>query len=144
MREVEAWRDFAVSESSSNEVGAVSALVAEMREAIIELAGDRALFDTRDRWLERAARAAGISRRMAKTFFYNEKCNPSSEVVDAVRAARDNLRTKAGRNARRKIEVEAIDILALEERLARVEAALRLSDSDAYRALVGEDGNPPD
>lgn len=74
----------------------MSHIVDEMREAIIELAGSRALFDTRDRWLERAARAAGISRRMAKTFFYGEHCNPSAEVVDRVRRARHNLRAKTG------------------------------------------------
>lgn len=127
-----------VSEKFSNGVRAVSALAVEMREAIIELAGNRALFDTRERWLERAARAAGISRRMAKTFFYTEKCNPSSEVVESVRAARDNLRTKAELNASRKHQVEPIDVDALERRLRTIEAALLLSSPDAYRALVDE------
>jgi hypothetical protein len=128
-----------MAESFSDGGQTVSALIVEMREAIIELGGNRALFDTRDLWLERAARAAGVSKRMAKSFFYNEPCNPSAEVVESVRAALMNLRTKAKTNAS-KHDAESIDVEALERRLRKVEDALRLSDADAYRALVDEGG----
>jgi hypothetical protein len=128
-----------MAESFSDGGQTVSALIVEMREAIIELGGNRALFDTRDLWLERAARAAGISKRMAKSFFYNERCNPSSAVVESVRAARMNVRIKA-RNDAGKYPAGNIDVEAIERRLRKVEDALRLSDADAYRALVDEGG----
>lgn len=118
-----------MAEKISNGVRAVSELATEMRTAIIELAGDRQLFDTRDRWLDRAARTAGISRRMAKAFFYNETCNPSADVVASVRSARDNLRTKAK-------EEEDVAVAARSEysellaRIERLEAALRVQSAE--------------
>ena len=117
-----------MSEKRSNGGKAVSIAV-EMRQAIIELAGNRDLFDTRDRWLERAARAAGISRRMAKTFFYNEPCNPSAEVVESVRRARANLRakTRENENAAHAARTEYRALLA---RIERIESALRVSGAD--------------
>lgn len=98
-------------------------LASEMRDAIIELAGNPKLFDSRDLWLERAARAAGISKRMAKTFFYQEKCNPSAEVVDSVRRARDNLRATERENVGEGARREYQELLA---RIERLEAALRV------------------
>ncbi len=129
-----------MSEKPSNGVSAVSNLAIELREAIIELAGDRALFDTRDRWLDRAARAAGISRRMAKTFFYSEKCNPSSEVVESVRSARDNLMTKEKGNGNVASDAAA-EYRKLLARIERLEAALRLrgADEDCARDHAGRD-----
>ncbi|MBF9234702.1 hypothetical protein [Microvirga alba] len=62
-------------------------VVDEMRDAIIELAGNRRGDETRDRWLERAARAAGISFRTAKAFFNREAKNPGIEAVEKVRVA---------------------------------------------------------
>jgi hypothetical protein len=115
-----------MSEKLSSGVRAVSDLAIELREAIIELAGNRALFDTRDRWLDRAARAAGISRRMAKTFFYGEKCNPSAEVVAAVRSARDNLRIKDDNN----VASAANEYRELLARIERLETALRIAGAD--------------
>lgn len=114
-----------MSEKRSNGGKAVSIAV-EMRDAIIELAGNRALFDTRDRWLERAARSAGISRRMAKTFFYGEKCNPSAEVVESVRRAR-NLRAKKKdyENVASAARGEYQDLL---KRIEKLESALRVRD----------------
>lgn len=118
-----------MAEIPSNGSKALSALVAEMREAIIELAGDRALFDTRERWLERAARNAGISCRMAKTIFYNERCNPSAETAARILKARDNLRTKdkGNRNVANQAADEYQELLA---RIERLENALRLQPSE--------------
>ena len=114
-----------MSEKFSNGIGAMSALAAEMRGAIIELAGNPAVFDTRDRWLEKAARAAGISRRMAKSFFYSERTNPSAEVVESVRAALRNLRTKNEDylDVANEARLEYREMLA---RIERLETALRL------------------
>lgn len=115
-----------MAENPSNGGKAVSKLVMEMRDAIIELAGNRALFDTRDRWLERAARAAGISRRMAKSFFYCERCNPSAEVVEAVRAARDNLRAKTRKLGN--VSGARSEYAELLARIEKLEKTLRISD----------------
>lgn len=116
-----------MSEKRSNGGKAVSIAV-EMRDAIIELAGNRALFDTRDRWLERAARSAGISRRMAKTFFYGEKCNPSAEVVDCVRRARDNLRAKKKDSENVALGAARSEHRELLARIEKLEKTLRLFD----------------
>ena len=64
-----------------------STLVEEMRDAIRELAGPRDFNDTRESWLNRAARRAGISFRQAKAFHYGETMNPRVQDVEKVRAA---------------------------------------------------------
>lgn len=101
----------------------MSALCNEMRQSIIELAGERDVFDSRERWLARAARAAGISPRMAKAFFYRECGNPSAEVVEKVRAAK-NRKTDHAVSAAARGEYEQ-----LVARIERLEVALRISDS---------------
>ena len=63
------------------------ALSDEMHDAICRLAGPRDVFDSRERWLERAARRAGISPRRAKAFFYREASAPRVQDVEAVRTA---------------------------------------------------------
>jgi hypothetical protein len=97
-----------------------------MRDAIIELAGDRRVFDSRSRWLDRAARVAGISQRMAKSLFYCESTNPSSAVVDAVRAARRKATKDA--QAATVAQDEYAELLA---RISRLEEAIRLSGAVA-------------
>ena len=64
-----------------------STLIDEMRDAIRELAGPRSFTDTRESWLNRAARRAGISFRQAKAFHYGEAANPRVQDVEKVRAA---------------------------------------------------------
>jgi hypothetical protein len=48
----------------------------EMKRSIEQLCGPRDFHDTRESWLARGARRAGISYRAAKAFFYREKINP--------------------------------------------------------------------
>ena len=111
----------------------MSQVALEMRSAIISLAGDRAIFDSRDRWLERAARAAGISRRAAKTLFYAETNNPGSEVVEKVRAAL---------NRKKAAEDDGLAGLAGDEyrnflaRIERIEQALGIQDEDFHRHSI--------
>jgi uncharacterized protein HemY len=120
-----------------------------MRSAIIELAGNRDVFDSRNRWLDRAARVAGISSRMARRLFYCETNNPSSEVVESVRRARRNLRTKRGdEHVGCEASAEYQNMLA---RIERLEAALRVSDEDfnrgqidALRDMAGRHNRPLD
>lgn len=57
------------------------------REAIAAVAGPRLANDTRESWLNRAARRAGVSYRQAKSLWYGEIDNPRHlafrRVVDA-------------------------------------------------------------
>lgn len=93
---------------------------AELREALIDLAGPRGVFDSRELWLGRAARVSGISLRMAKALFYGEVADPKSSVVEAIRAAHDKQKRQSN------LEAEAISELhELRERVARLETLLR-------------------
>jgi hypothetical protein len=96
-----------------------------MRQAIITLAGSREWFATRQSWLAKAARSAGISYRSAKSLFYCEAEDPRASIVESVRAA------IALRDADAK--AKAIDEFAkLSTRLARLEAAMAISDADFF------------
>lgn len=87
-------------EKSSNE-GRMSALADEMQNEIRWLAGPKGLGDSDKGLIGRAARAANISYRKAKSFYYREAANPSAASVEAVRSARrrresvDDLRSVA-------------------------------------------------
>ena len=65
----------------------MTALVDEMHSAIVALAGPRSSYDNRESMISRAAKAADISYRQAKSFFYRESANPSARVVARVRSA---------------------------------------------------------
>ena len=69
------------------EVSVRSELAAEMRQAIVEMAGERGWNETRLRWLDRAAREAGISYRAARALFYLEPHEPRGSVVERVQRA---------------------------------------------------------
>lgn len=62
-------------------------LADEMHDGIVRLAGERGWHETREAWLARAARKAGITCRRAKTFFYREPGAYRAADVEAVRAA---------------------------------------------------------
>lgn len=114
----------------------MSEIVVEMRDAIIELAGDRDVFDSRALWLERAARRAGITARMAKRLFYGECADPKASVVESVRGAvrRKNLSDAELSNAARNQYDEMSD------KIARLEHALRVAAPNAYRAYIDAEG----
>ena len=69
-----------MSEKSSNEG-------ATMRELIVAVAGQRQWSDTRESWLARAARKAGVSYRQAKAIYYNEIKDPNHRSVRLMRDA---------------------------------------------------------
>jgi hypothetical protein len=101
-----------------------STLVEEMRDAIRELAGPRDFNDTRESWLARAARKAGISFRQAKAFHYGETPNPRVQDVEKVRAAvrttQQHTRTGARTHVRDVEErLQELEKLVAEIRLQR-------------------------
>jgi hypothetical protein len=108
-------------------VRTVSQVAIEMRSAIIELAGERAVFDSRARWLERAARKAGISPRMAKALFYCEVSDPKSSVVEQIRAAQAKTRKDA-----ELLHTAGQTLADFNARLQRLEEALRVADADFH------------
>jgi hypothetical protein len=127
-----AWSFSEMSENLS-ESKIVSA-VAQAQECVRTIAGAEP-GDTVMRQLDRASRRIPFWKwSRVKDAWYAEK----RMRVDADELAR--LRELAAKYGARN-QVEAIEPSSIEERLRRIEAALRLSDSDAYRALIGE-GRP--
>jgi hypothetical protein len=99
-----------------------STLIDEMRDAIRELAGPRDFNDTRESWLNRAARRAGISFRQAKAFHYGETPNPRASDVEKVRTAIRTTQTRTGaRTHVRDVEerLQELEKLVAEIRLQR-------------------------
>jgi hypothetical protein len=81
-------------EKSSEQRPSPTDLPTVLRESIVRLAGERSWSDNRDTWLNRAARAASITPRQAKSLFYMESDNPSGVVVFNVLRAVNRLDEK--------------------------------------------------
>lgn len=62
-------------------------LATAMRDSLVRLSGPRKWSDTRESWLARGARRAGITVRQAKTLFYMETQNPCGALVYQVQQA---------------------------------------------------------
>lgn len=58
-----------------------------MRELVAAVAGPRQWSDTRESWLGRAARRAGITFRQAKALFYGEITDPNHRSARLMRDA---------------------------------------------------------
>lgn len=58
-----------------------------MRELVAQVAGTRSWSDTRESWLSRAARRAGISYRQTKALFYGEIADPNHKSARLMRDA---------------------------------------------------------
>ena len=98
----------------------MSTVTEEMRDAIIKLAGERAFLETREVWLARAARRAGITARQAKAFFYRETASPRHQDVEAVRLAVATLHSAEGARDSDRRDPELEELRAIVERLEAV------------------------
>jgi hypothetical protein len=87
----------------------------KVRELVEAVAGPRAINDTRESWLRRAARLAGTTYRQAKALFYSEISDPYHPTVTKFKEA-------AGRHEARQ----------LAEQYERVAVALDHRDSDFH------------
>jgi hypothetical protein len=58
-----------------------------MRELVAAVAGPRQWGDTRQSWIGRAARRAGVSYRAAKSLFYGEITDPEHKAARKMKAA---------------------------------------------------------
>lgn len=94
----------------------------QMREAISVVAGSRGWFETREAWLARAARKAGISFRACKALWYGEI---TSEENKAARRMLDAA-TKEGR----------AEAKALASQFERIAGSLNVTDADFHSADV--------
>jgi hypothetical protein len=89
-----------------------------MRELVASVAGPREWGDTRESWLSRAARRAGVSYRQAKALFYGE-------ITDADHKTARRMREAAGRHEAAQL---AQRFEALAGSLQSRDADLRCSD----------------
>lgn len=92
----------------------------KMRTLVAAVAGPRTEFDTRESWLARAARTAGISYRQCKAAFYGEISDPEHKTIRRLQAA-------AEREAKR----EASELAVTFERIAR---GMNAADPNFYSA----------
>jgi hypothetical protein len=90
-----------------------------MRELVAAVAGPRRWNDTRESWLARAARNAGVSYRQAKSLYYGEITDVDHKTVRKMRAA-------AGRH-------EAAELAQRFEALA---SSLNMRDKDFHRSDI--------
>lgn len=121
----------------------VPELAIEMRNSIAFIAGERSWGMTRQRWLERAAKQAGISYRSARALFYLEY-TPRADLVERVREAARRRRNDTLRDARN-------EYAKLVEQISRIETILRVSDQDfhspeinALRSMAGRSNRTVD
>ena len=111
-----------------------------MRNLVAAVAGPRQWGDTRESWLARAARRAGVSYRQAKALFYGE-------IIDADHRTARRMREAAGQH---EAEQLAQRFEALAGSLQSRDADFHCSDVaalvDAARALrgLGRTGNKGD
>lgn len=112
----------------------VSQIAVELREGIVELAGERTWAETRERWLDRAARRAGISFRSAYAIFYQQVTVPRAETVERVRLAIKKKRERDEASARREAEDFIARLEAVERYIRTVDPDYAGPHADGYRA----------
>lgn len=93
-----------------------------VREFVTAVAGPRGWNETRESWLARSARQAGVSYRAAKALFYGEITDPDHKAARRMRDA-----------ATKKARQEAANLAAQYQRIAE---AMNVTDPDFYSADV--------
>lgn len=86
---------------------------ARMRELIASVAGPRLWSDTRESWLARAARGAGISYRQVKSLWYGEIADVNHRSARLMRDAAEKYEALASSLNHRDAEFHREDISAL-------------------------------
>ena len=71
-------------------------IVDELHKAIVDLSGPRGVYDSREAWLARGARQAGISKSLAHRIFYRLIADPKYSIVEKIRAATLRLEEQVG------------------------------------------------
>lgn len=89
-----------------------------MRELIVAVAGERSWNETRESWLARTARLAGVSFRQVKAIFYGE-------ITDENHRTARLLRDAAARKAKR-------EATCLANQFETIAGAMNAADQDFY------------
>lgn len=110
---------------------------AVMRNLVIAVAGPRLFSDTRQSWLARAARKAGISYRQCKAIWYGEIADPYHR---SARLLRDAAEAKA-RDLANQYETIAGGLNVVDAEFHRATVAALL---DVARTLRGLDNEQED
>lgn len=114
-----AWGVYDMSESSDEK----RMTAVDWKSAIEIIAAPYGASDTRESYLARAARRAGITYRQAKALFYGEMADPKYSVALRVQEAAEKARR------------EAKDLATRFETIA---GALHATDSDFYSPEIAE------
>jgi hypothetical protein len=77
------------SENSGDGMNAASP-----KTLLADLCGPREIHDSRESWLRRGARLAGVSYRQVKSIFYGEIQNPEHRAVRAIRETLEREKTR--------------------------------------------------
>ena len=111
-----------------------------MRELIAAVAGPKGWDETRERWLERASRKAGITYRAAKAIFYSEIADPEHRAVrrlaaaarlrEKERQARADTATSIGKLVALRASLAAIDPEFHREAIGQLDEAIRVMGGD--------------
>ena len=129
--------------NSSVEGNTMQCVKAGLRDAIIEIAGERGAFDTRQSWLARAARRAGISVSMATRLFHEYVDDPKTSIVERVRSAvvRSNAAIDAANRSQENMAKNELNIL--KERIEYLERRLASLDTnnDGAGPHIDRDGD---
>lgn len=106
-----------------------------MRELVLAAVGPKRDFETRERWIERAARKAGITYRAAKAVFYREITDPEHRAIRRLaeaarlrqkeRAARADAADSFGRLVALRSSLASIDPEFHREAIAKLDEAIR-------------------
>jgi hypothetical protein len=81
------------TEKSSNNSGDGMNAVSP-KTLLADLCGPREIHDSRESWLRRGARLAGVSYRQVKSIFYGEIQNPEHRAVRAIRETLEREKTR--------------------------------------------------
>ena len=115
-------------EKASAKMSHVADIRDELHDAMIRVAGPREWSDTRESWIARAARRAGVPFRTARAVFYREIRDPKWSVVETIRAA---ARAFDEHNESKSRD----ELIALRARIERLEQEI----ADARGARAGRD-----
>lgn len=107
-------------------------------EEISTVAGPLKPGDTRESWLARAARKAGLSYRQCKSLFYGQTKDPRHSVASKLLSAADRARLEEARRNVANAETICREHIA---RLESIDANFHREQIDALRTslrLIGE------
>lgn len=105
------------------------------REEIATIAGNYGPHDTRESWLNRAARRARISFRQAKALWYGECVDPKYSVAMSVRGAAEQARKEALELVSR-FETAARNLHEIDPDFHQSDIASLIEQARALRGLV--------